>query len=61
MPGERAPLVRMLLVILVLAVAETGWAYYCAETGVNLFLFYAVLVVASAVFWIPGVAEKRGA
>ena len=51
----------MVLVIAVLAVAEASWAFYAAEAGVNLYLFYAVLVVASAIFWVPGVAEKRGA
>ncbi|HVB95077.1 MAG TPA: hypothetical protein VND41_00560 [Nitrososphaerales archaeon] len=50
---------RMVLVILVVAIAETGWALFCAEAGVNLALFYAVLVAASAVFWIPGLAEPR--
>ena len=52
---------RMILVILVLAVAETAWALLCAETGANLLLFYVVLVAASAVLWIPGLAEKRSA
>ncbi len=61
MSAKGPSLARLLVVILVLAVAETGWAYYCAEAGVNLLLFYVVLVAASAVFWIPGVAEKRGA
>jgi len=52
---------RMLLVILVLAVAETAWALLCAYTGINILVFYAVLVVASAVFWVPGLTEGRGA
>lgn len=43
--------------ILILAVAETAWALLCAYTGINIFLFYGVLVLASAVFWIPGLAE----
>jgi hypothetical protein len=51
----------MYLVILVLAVAETAWALLCAVTSLNLALFYAGLVAASAVFFIPGVAEKRSA
>ena len=50
---------RMIPVILIMVVAETAWALFCAETGVNLFVFYAVLVAVSAVFWIPGRAEKR--
>jgi len=49
----------MILVILALAVAETAWALFCAEMGVNLLVFYAVLVAVSAVFWIPDRAEKR--
>jgi hypothetical protein len=58
-PSRTPPLARLLAVILVMAVAETAWAFYCAEAGVNLFLFYAVLVVVSAVFWVPGLAVKR--
>lgn len=50
---------RMIPVILVLAVAETAWALLCAVTNFNLALFYVGLVAASAVFFIPGVAEKR--
>jgi hypothetical protein len=49
---------RILLVILLMVVAETAWALYCAVTGVNLLLFYAVLVVSSAVFWAPGLEGK---
>jgi len=49
---------RLILVILMAAVAETAWALFCAETGVNIFVFYAVLVAVSAVFWIPDRAEK---
>jgi hypothetical protein len=56
-----APLNRLILVIAALAVAETAWALLCAETGANLLLFYGVLVAASAVLWIPGLTEKRGA
>jgi hypothetical protein len=52
---------RMLIVILVLAVGETSWALLCAYVGVNILIFYAVLVIASAVFWLPGLTEKRGA
>jgi len=51
---------RMILVILAAAIAETAWALFCAATGVNLLVFYAVLVGASAVFWVPGIAERRG-
>ena len=50
---------RMLIVILVTAAAETAWALFAAETGIDLLLFYAVLVAASAVFFIPGLAERR--
>jgi hypothetical protein len=50
----------MLLVILVLAVAETTWALVCAYTGLPLVLFYGVLVAASAVFFVPGLADKAG-
>lgn len=50
---------RMIPVILIMVVAETAWALFSAETGVNLFVFYAVLVAVSAVFWIPDPAEKR--
>jgi hypothetical protein len=50
---------RMVPVILAVAIAETAWALFCAATNVNLFVFYAVLVVASGIFWVPGVAEKR--
>jgi hypothetical protein len=52
---------RMILVILAAAIAETAWALFCAETGVNLLVFYVVLVAASAVFWVPGLADTRGA
>jgi hypothetical protein len=49
----------MTLVAVAVAVAETAWALYCAESNANIFVFYAVLVVASAAFWVPGLAEKR--
>jgi len=49
----------MLLAILVLAVAETAWALVSAYVGINILVFYAVLVMASAIFWIPGLTEKR--
>jgi hypothetical protein len=52
---------RMLLAILALAVAETSWSLLCAYTGINILVFYAVLVVASAVFWIPGLTETSAA
>jgi len=51
----------MLVLILVLAVVETAWALVCAYTGINILVFYAVLVVASAVFWVPGLTEGSGA
>jgi hypothetical protein len=46
----------MILLILVLAIAETAWALFCAETSVNLVVFYLVLLAASVVFFIPGIA-----
>jgi hypothetical protein len=48
----------MTLLIIVLAIAETAWALFCAETSVNLVVFYLVLLATSAVFFIPGIAEK---
>lgn len=48
---------RMIIVALLLAVVETAWALFCAEAGINLLVFYAVLVAASAVFFVPGVAK----
>lgn len=50
---------RMFVVIVMLVVAETAWALFCAETGVNLLVFYAVLVAVSGVFWIPDRSERR--
>jgi len=50
----------MILLVIFLAIAETAWALFCAATGVNIFVFYGVLVAASAVFWIPGLTEKKG-
>jgi len=52
---------RMILVIVITVIAETTWALFCAETGVNLVVFYAVLVAISAVFWLPAPARKREA
>ncbi|MGH9918780.1 MAG: hypothetical protein ACRD6W_07940 [Nitrososphaerales archaeon] len=49
----------MILTILIMVVAETAWALFSAETGMNLFVFYAVLVALSAVFWLPDLAKKR--
>ena len=51
---------RLIIAILLVAIAETLWALFCAAASVNLFVFYAVLVAASAVFWIPGLTENRG-
>ncbi len=59
--GEGAPTGRTILAGLLLVMAETAWALFCAAVGVNLALFYAVLVASSAVFWVPGVVEPRGA
>jgi hypothetical protein len=55
------PTARLLIVILVMVVAETAWTMFCAVTGANLLLYYAVLVTASAVFFVPGLTEKSGA
>ena len=53
------PTARVILVILVMVLAETAWTLFCAIAGTDLLLYYAVLVAASAVFFIPGLAEKR--
>jgi hypothetical protein len=50
---------RVALVIVVMSIAETVWALYAAETGADLLLFYVVLVAASAVFFVPGLALER--
>jgi hypothetical protein len=60
MRTESWPSARLVAVILVMVVAETAWALYCAETSFNLLGFYVVLVAASAVFWIPGLPGRRG-
>jgi hypothetical protein len=60
MSADRWPSAKLVAVILVMVVAETAWALYCAETSFNLLGFYLVLVVASVVFWVPGLTEKRG-
>ena len=51
---------RMILVVAALTALETAWALFCAEASVNLVLFYVVLVAASAVFFVPGIAYKGG-
>ncbi len=55
------PTARFVLVVLVMAVAETAWALYAAETeaSIDLLLFYAVLAAASAVFFVPGLTVTR--
>lgn len=45
----------MILAIIVLAVGETAWALYAAETSADLLLFYVMLVAASAIFFLPGI------
>ena len=55
------PLDKLPLVIFAVAVAETAWALLCAYTGINIFVFYAVLVIASGVFWVPGLTEGHRA
>lgn len=52
---------RLYVLVIALAIAETAWALLCAEADVNIFLFYGVLVAASALFWVPGLAEKPDA
>jgi amino acid permease len=48
------PFARLLTVILAMVVIESVWAIACAVTNANLFLFYGGMVVASAVFFVPG-------
>jgi hypothetical protein len=50
---------RLILIVVALTVAETAWALFAEATGVNLFVFYAVLVLASALFWAPGLLQKK--
>jgi len=47
---------RVLWVIILMAVAESVWALLAAETGLPLLVFYGVVVAASIVFWVPGIA-----
>ncbi len=51
---------RMNLAILVVTIAEVAWTLLCAVTGANLLLYYAGLVAASVVFFVPGL-EGKGA
>jgi amino acid permease len=50
---------RLFIVILVMVVVESTWAVLCAVTGVNLFLYFAGLIAASVVFWVPGLTGQR--
>lgn len=50
---------RVLVVVAIILAVEIAWALFCAITGVNLFVFYGVLVVASLAFWVPGLLDKR--
>ncbi len=52
------PTGRTLTTILVVTIAEVAWTLFAARAGVELAVYYAVLVVASAVFFIPGIAEE---
>jgi hypothetical protein len=61
MVKDKWPSRRLAAVILAMVVAETAWALYCAETSFNLLGFYVVLVLASVVFWIPGLTGRRDA
>jgi hypothetical protein len=51
------PIAKSIVIIVVLAVVELAWALYAAATSANLLLFYAVLVVLSVVFFVPGLIE----
>lgn len=48
---------------LVMAAVEVAWALLCSttfpQTETYLVLFYAGLLVASVVFFVPGVVESR--
>lgn len=56
-PAE-ADVPRLLWTIIIVAVLETGWALVAAISGINIFLFYGVLLVASSVFWIPRMTRE---
>ena len=51
---------RLILVIIVMAAAETAWTLYAAATSVDLFLVYGVLAAASAIFFVPGIRVAAG-
>jgi len=46
---------RAFLVVLLLALVEVGWALLCVTQDVNFFVYYAGLIVASGVMWVPKV------
>lgn len=50
-------MLRLVITILVVTLAESAWALFCAETNADLGLFYVGLVAASVVFFVPGLAE----
>ena len=49
---------RAFLVILLLVVVESAWAIFCITTGVDLTVYYAGLIIASGVLWIPKVLDR---
>jgi hypothetical protein len=51
------PTAKSIVIIVVVAVVELVWALYAAATSANLLLFYAVLVVLSVVFFVPGMIK----
>lgn len=54
------PLRRAAIIAVVLSVGESVWAYYSGVAGVDLLVFYGVLVAASLVLFIPGLIEAKG-
>jgi hypothetical protein len=50
---------RLFTTIFGLVVVESAWALFCAVAGVDLFLYFAGLIVASAAFWVPGLLEQK--
>jgi hypothetical protein len=51
---------KSVALITVIAAIEIAWALYAAETSANLLLFYVVLIVLSAIFFVPGLVELDG-
>ena len=59
------PMAKTIVVVLAMTALEVAWALFCAielpQTDTYLVVFYAVLVAASAVFFLPVVAAPRNA